>query len=664
MTDTHKQALKRFEAAWEADRLNREEGRDDIGYLKGRAQWSDEERRLREEDGRPCLTINRLPQQIRQVTGDLRLNRPAVKVSPVGDGDEDTAKLYAGLIRNIEARSKLTRPYVTAAIQAAQCGIGNFRVYTDYAHSETFEQDIFLEPIYNPFAVVWDPMARNATRSDARYCFVIEEMTREAFEAEYPGAAVSDFEEGDTETEARDWYGDNVIRVAEYWYKEPVKKTLARMQDGEIVSLDEMEEWEREAAEGRAEETRTIETHRVYSCKLSGLEVLEEPTEWLTPDIPIVAVTGEEIIDDVGAYRASVIRYAKDPQRMYNYWNSAQAEFVALQPKQPYIATAEQVAPFARDWKDANRSNKPVLLYKPDGNAPPPQRQQPAMASPGMIQAMMQAADDIKATTGIYDAALGNRSNETSGIAIQRRQAEADISTFFIADNLALAVQQAGRILVDLIPRIYDTKRQLRIQHEDGSEKSVTVNAPNDGEEGPSLLNDLSVGKFDVDVDTGPSFTTQRQQAAESLLEFARVAPEARPLVLDLIAKNMDWPGAEEIADRLRKALPPGMAESDEDEMTPEAMQRAQMAQRQAQIQMQQQALEMAKLQAEVAKLQADATGKGADTQKTRTETAQLAFEMAAQSGQLEQVVRQLVAAEISALISQNSTAPSPGIGV
>ena len=664
MSDMHTNALKRFEAAWEADRLNREDGRDDIRNLRG-DQWSDEERRQREDDGRPCLTINRLPQQIRQVTGDLRLNRPAIKVSPVGDdGDQETAKLYAGLIRNIESRSKLTRPYVTAAMQAAQCGIGNFRVFTDYAHAETFEQDIFLEPIYNPFAVVWDPMARNATRSDALFCFVIEEMTREDFEAAYPKAQIASFDEGDSESPAQDWYGDSVVRVAEYWYKEPVRKTLARMPDGEIVALDDLEEWEREAAEMYAEETREIETHRVYSCKLSGLEIIEEPTEWLTPDIPIIAVTGEEVIDDEGAYRASVIRYAKDPQRMYNYWNSAQAEFVALQPKQPYIATAKQVAPFAKDWKDANRSNKPVLLYNSDGTAPPPQRQQPAVASPGMIQAMMQAADDIKATTGIYDAALGNRSNETSGVAIRQRQAEADISTFFISDNLALAVQQAGRILVDLIPRIYDTKRQLRIQHEDGSEKSVVVNDPNDAEDGPSLLNDLSVGKYDVDVDTGPSFSTQRQEAAESLIEFARVAPEARPLVLDLIAKNMNWPGAKEIADRLRKALPPGMAESDEDEMTPEAMQREQMAQQQAQIQMQQQALEMQKMQAEVAKLQADAADKGADTQKTRAETAQLAFEMAVQSGQLEQVVRQVMASEISALARQNSTAPTPGFGV
>lgn len=663
MSDIHKRALQRFDAAWEADRDNREAGRDDIKNLKG-DQWSEEERRLREEDGRPCLTINRLPQQIRQVTGDLRLNRPAIKVSPVGGGgDVETAKLYAGLIRNIEARSKLTRPYVTAGIQAAQCGIGNFRVFTDYAHSETFEQDIFLEPIYNPFAVIWDPMSRNATRSDARFCFVVEELDLEEFQAAYPKAKVASFEEGDTDTLAKDWYGENVVRVAEYWYKKPVKKTLALMPDGVIVSLDDLDDFEREEADLFAVETREIETHEVYSCKLSGLEVIEEPSKWLTPDIPIIAVTGEEIIDDEGAYRSSVIRHAKDPQRMYNYWNSAQAEFVALQPKQPYIATADQVAPFARDWKEANRSNKPVLLYKPDGAAPPPQRQQPAMASPGMIQAMMQAADDIKATTGIYDAALGNRSNETSGVAIRQRQAEADVSTFFIADNLALAVQQCGRILVDLIPRIYDTERQLRIQHEDGSEESVTVNQVNNAEDGPELLKNLSVGKYDVDVDTGPSFSTQRQQSAESLIEFARVAPEARPLVLDLIAKNMDWPGAEEIADRLRKALPPGMAESDEDEMTPEAAQRAQQANAQAEMQAQKAMLELQKLQAEVAKAQADAQDTSADTQKTRAEIAQMVFDLAAQSGQLEQVVRQQVAMEISALMSRQPTAPTPGFG-
>lgn len=663
---TVEDALKRFRDAWEFDRKNREEARDDLRNLSG-DQWPEEERNKREQQKRPFLTINRLPQQVRQVTGDLRQNRPAVKVRPVDSkGDPEVAKIYSGLIRNIEARSKGERPYITAGIMAASCGMGHFRVLTDYAHAETFEQDIYIEPIHNPFAVVWDPLARSSTRSDARFCFVIERMSNEAFEAEYPDAKRVDFEEGQSETDLTEWFDDDTVRIAEYWVKEPVKKTMALMPDGDVVCLEDIEdEDERAEMEMFAQESRRIDTHRVLMYKISGVEVLEGPIEWQTPDIPIFAVPGEEIVLDEEVRRAGIIRYAKDSQRMYNYWNTANAEFVALQPKQPYIAAIDQIAPFASDWKEANVENRPVLPYKPVPNAPPPQRQQPAMSSPGMINAMMQAAEDIKATTGIYDASLGNRSNEISGVAIRQRQAEGDVSTYFIADNVSAAVQQCGRVLVDLIPRIYDTQRMVRILNEDSSEEFVEINQPNYDQDGPILLNDLSVGRYDVDVSTGPSYATARQEAADSLIQFGQAYPQAAPLIMDLVAKNMDWPGADEIAERLRKALPPGMGESEEDKESPEYQARQQAMQQQAQMEQQRLMLEFEKLKAEVQKSQADAQEAAADTEKTRAETAQQVLETAVQSGQFEQLVRQMVGMELQSIMSQQAGfAPAPGSGV
>jgi hypothetical protein len=655
--DIHKEGIDRFRDAWDADRANREAGLNDLEMLKG-DQWPEQERQQREQDNRPFMTFNRLQQPVRQVTGDLRQNRPSVRVSPDDEGaDEDAAKNIAGLIRKIERRSALRRPYLTAGISAARCGIGNFRILTRYTHNRSFNQDIYIEPIHNAFAVVWDHLARSATRDDARYCFVIERMAKEEFQARWPEAKVADFEEGDVgETEA-EWFDSDTVRVCEYWYKEPVEKTLIETALGEAIILEDIEdEDERKIAKSLARRSRPIETHVVRMVKMSGLEVLEEAVEWPTEQIPIIAVTGDEIVMDDSVSREGVIRHAKDAQLSYNYFNTANVEFVALQPKQPYIAAIDQIAPFAEDWKNANAANRPVLPYKPVPNAPPPQRQTPALASQGAITAIQAAAEDIKATTGIYDAALGNRSNETSGKAILARQYESDVATFFIADNLGLAVQQCGRILVDLIPKVYDTQRAIRILHEDDSEETVTFNQPNMDQDGPERLNDLAVGRYDVDISTGPSFSTRRQEAAQSLMEFGNAYPEARAAVMDLVAKNMDWPGADEIAARLQKLLPPELQESDEEDMTPEEMQRRQAQAQAAQTAQQQQALEMAELAAKVEKLQSEA-------EQNRVETAEKQLDMAMQTGQFEQAVRAVVAAELSALMAQHSAAPAPGNG-
>lgn len=661
----HKEALKLYDDAWEYDRDNRTAGLDDLGHLNGTEQWPADERKRREDEGRPCLTVNRLPQQVRQVTGDLRRNRPSVRVRPVdGQNDPEVAKIYSGLIRNIEARSKKSKPYVTAGIQAAQCGIGHFRVLTDYAHAETFEQDIFLEPIHNPFAVVWDPQSRLSTRADANFCFVTERMEREAFKRAYPKAQLIDFEEGDSREDVTQWFDENTVRIAEYWCKKPVKRQLARLADGQIINLDDLGDEARaalESSEGIVQEVREITTHEVVMYKISGAEILEGPTYWPTPDIPIIAVAGEEIVREDKVTRLSVIRHAKDPQRMYNYWTTNNAEFVALQPKQPYIADFDSIAPFLPDWMSANAKNVPVLTYKSANGAPPPQRQAPAQVSTALVHAMGQAADDIKATTGVYDAALGMRSNETSGVAIEARQHESDISTFFVSDNVTAAVEQCGRILVDLIPRIYDTQRQLRIVNPDETEEFVEVNRPVMVEGGYALENDLSVGRFDVDVSTGPSYSTARQEAADSLIKFGQAYPMAAPLIMDLVAKNMDWPGADEIAERLRKTLPPQLAEGDDD--SPEAMAQAQAAQQQAMLEQQRQGLALAKEAAEVQETQADAAKASADAEKARAEAAETLMRVMVESGQLEQLVSAAVAQQVAMIVQQPSAPPVPGLG-
>jgi len=351
--------------------------------------------------------------------------------------------------------------------------------------------------------------------------------------------------------------------------------------------------------------------------------------------LPVIAVTGEEIQIGKKTVMTSVIRHAKDAQTLYNYSRSAHAELVSLQPKAPYIGTAAQLAGHEKRWQAANQSSDAVLVYNHEEGVSPPSREMPPVASPGLMQEIALAADDMNSTTGIYAAALGEESNEKSGVAIRQRQTESDISTSVYVDNLAKAIEQCGRVLVDMIPKVYDTSRAIAII---GPEENTKIEQINNGE------NDLTVGTYSVRISTGPSYSTQRQEAAESLIEFGRAYPQAAPVIMDLIAQNQDWPGADQIAERLRKLLPPGVAEQPE-EMTPEEQQTAALQQQQAE----QQAQIQQKLQeAEIRKVVSEADEAEADAKKANVEAAKLALELAMEDGSLKAQVEQLVSQAVA----------------
>lgn len=556
--DILQDALDAYREALDADRDNRDAAYDDLRFLSGE-QWEETVKRQRVRDGRPTLTVNRLPQFIRQVTGDIRLNKPAIVVRPVdGGADVKTAALYSGLIRNIESVSDADTAYVQAAEHAVSCGMGHFRVTTQYVADDAWEQDIRIEPVRNPFAVVWDPQATKLTREDARYCFVLERVERKAFRARFPNAALSDMDRP-VPTEWRDWASRDTVLLAEYWVRKPITRRLAALPTGEVLDVSDAPPEELAALQMAGARFRESKGHKICSYLISAGDVLGGPYDWPGKYIPIVPVIGSEIVTGDRVVRHGLVRFAKDPQRMYNYHRSAAVEAIALAPKSPWIATPEQVKNFEEDWARANQDNQAVLLYNPDPAAGgPPQRVAPPPVPAALIQESALSSDDMKATTGIYDAALGARSNETSGRAILARQREGDVGTYHYIDNLAKALAHCGRILVDLIPRIYDTERVVRILGEDGASEVATLNIETpDGRR----INDLSLGRYDVTVKTGPSFSTKREESAQAMLEFMRVFPQAAPLLGDMLAEAMDWPGSRVIAARLKTMLPPGMAE-------------------------------------------------------------------------------------------------------
>lgn len=656
--DIVKTARDRMAEAVEADRENRARDMDDLEKLIGR-QWPDKIRQQREADGKPCLTINRLPQFVRQVTGDIRRMNPAIRVSPTDNkASEEVAEIYEGLIRHIEQRSEASTVYEQTTEQAAASSIGWFRLVNEWEREDSFDQEIRIERIRNAFSVYCDPAAQKTTREDARFLFITETMRKEDFDAAYPGKTAADVEK-DPETDGLEhWHNEGKVVVAEYFWREPVERELVLLADGSTIFRDEAA---RDIDEIHIVRTRKVQTDKIMWAKISGVDVLEGPQEVPCKYIPVFAVTGEEWHVGEEVYRSSVIRFAKDPQQLYNFMRSASAEVVTMQPKAPYVGTLMQFQGLERFWQNANSANYSFLPYNPDPKAPgPPQRQQPPVASQGLATEAMQAAEDMKATTGVYDAALGNQSNETSGVAIRQRQMESDVSTSIYSDNMAAAIAACGRALVSMIPRVYDTQRVIKILGEDGQAKDVEVNGQVYEQGQPMPVNDLTIGSYDVRVSVGPNYSTRRQETAEGMMEFIRVVPGAAQIISDLIAKAMDWPDAERIAERLAKTLPPGVR--DADDMSPEEQQAMQQAQQQA---MQEQAVQAQMMQAaqqiEMRKAMAETTEAEADAEKARFEAAQKQIELMMQSGQMQAAIQQAVQQQVvQVLMASSAGAATP----
>jgi hypothetical protein len=569
-SDLLKLAAERWEAAYGRERTNIDEAVTDLQFLAGddAAHWGEGVKRAREDEGRPCFTVNTLPQYVEQVTGDQRQMRPSMRVVP-GDSraDQDTADVIAGMFRYIERRSSANTVYNRAGESQAACGVGAFRIVREYASDSTFEQEIGIRSIDDQVMVLFDPDASELSRADAQFCFVPVDLSREAFKARYPKASTAGFGEMEpAKGFGSDWSGEDYVRVAEYFYKEPVKKLLALLPDGGVDDLtDEKDPGKLEELKALGARIEERDAFCVYRAVISSTEVLEEPTKEPGRFIPIVPVIGRELRIGRRIVRKGVVRDARDPARIKNYTTSAQVEVTALQPKAPFLVTEAMVENNVAEWERANTENRPYLTYTPDPLNPSlrPERQQPPVASQGLAAVLAQADLDIERTIGIYKSSIGAESNEKSGKAILAREKQADTSTFVFLDNYNSAVKHAAVIVLDLIPHVYDTQRQVLIVGVDGSEELATINQPGgmemEGAPAP-MLNDVTVGAYHVALDSGPSYATKREDAREGMLAFIQSLPDAAPRVADLIAKSMEWPDADAFAERL---MPPDVAQKE-----------------------------------------------------------------------------------------------------
>ncbi|WP_298205762.1 portal protein [Acidovorax sp.] len=611
-------AKERFERSLERSAHNREKMREDIRFAAATPDdpwhWSKDDQTARK--GRPMLTINKMPQHIRQVTNDIRQNRPSIRFRPADDkADPEVAEILMGLVRHIEANSDADIAYDTASEHQVVHGLGYIRVLSDYISETSFDQDIFIGRVKDPFKVYDDPDAQDPAGADRKWLFIEETLKEADFKAQYPDAEPIDW----SHVSDAGWFsGDKDVRVVEYFEVVEKSATLLLWANGATsYKGDPM-------PDGVFMGEQPIKTRKATKCsvvwrKLNGQQVLEEK-EFPSKFIPFARVVGNEWEVDGKNYMFGLVRNAKDSQRMYNVAQSAIVERVLQAPKAPWAAPAEAVEGYEKIWQTANTDNHSYLPYNhvdEGGNPiPPPQRTSPTMVEAGLNQIAMGAADDIKSETGQYDASLGQKSNETSGRAIMARQREGDTATYHYVDNLARAVRHIGRIVLDMIPKVLDTKRIARIIGEDDEQQNATLDPNNpealteyDDDQGAmQRIFNPTIGTYDVYTTTGPSFTTRRVEAVEAMTAMTQANPQLWQVIGDLLVKNMDWPGADDMSKRLKLTLLPQVqAEvSKEDGGEPEVPPQIKQAMDQMQQQIEQMGEALGKAGDHVDKLEAD----------------------------------------------------------
>ena len=623
------------------DARNREDMRNDLlfCYVPGE-QW--EPLTLARRKGRPNYTYNRTVQSVNQVVGDQRQARITGKVRAVNkDASKETADIFGGLIRNIEAVSSAQYIYSDQFKYAVAGGWGVWRICPDYVDDNSFEQELYIKTVPNPLTVYWDPAAQCPCKSDASWVVVAERLSKDVYKTEYPNSELASV---DVPRDNRDWITDQEIRVAEYFKRTAKEFTIAQLSDGRVIEYDtsvrKIEEQLAEMAEQGIEvptivKTRKTQRWMVTWWKVNGVEILEGPIEYRWKRIPVVRIPGRFVNIEGRQYVQSLIRHSKDAQRTYNYNRSTMVETVALTPKAPYMVTAKMIKGREDKWNSLNANNYPYVEYDVDPASPTlkPQREPPPEVPQALISLAAADAEDIKQTTGQVNPGMptDEMGGDESGRALRTRLMASGSNAYEFTDNLQRAVQITHEMLIDMIPTVYDTERVVRIVGEDEVEDYITINQSTP----EGLMNDLSKGSYDVTVTIGPAYATARQEAIDKLMEATATLPILQELGADVIVKNLDIEDADELTKRIRrKYITAGIIDPTPEEAEelpppppPDPVQTAMVERLQAQTQ--RDAASAAKTQAEVQMIPLELEERIAEIVNTRLESLKKAGELA-----------------------------------
>lgn len=551
---------EQYQADLDFDRINRENALDDKRFSAGE-QWDPIV--LEQRKGLPCLVINSIPQFTAQLVGDWRESRKAIKVVPSNNEDVDVASVRGDLIRAIEMQSRADRVYDSAFESLVQCGDGAYRISVEYARDNVFDQDIFIRPIEDCHAVVWDRYSVDPTGRDAKRVFVDDRIPKKEFDRKWPGVTPEDLLTDDrfSRYTLNGWVDDESYRVTEYWRLIERQRLIALFENGKIFEINSDNIDDLQEKYGPPVRTRLSWCSYAQMHLVTGFAILSGPYEYRLNRLPIIRMSGRVVNVGGRRVRYGLVRFMKDPVRLKNFWRSVNAEQLGYATKAQWIAPESAVEGREDKWRKSHMTRDPLLIYN-DGAEAPPQRVDPPAPQSALINEANMNAQDMKDVTGIHDASLGVRSNETSGRAIQARQREGDIASLTFYDNGNASVLEGGDVINQLLPQIFDGTRTARTIGEDETQKFVRLNDPMD----PDSV-DMSVGDFDVALSTGTSYTTRRVEAAQAMMDAVQVFPQLMQVAGDLIAKAQDWPGADKIAERLEQTMQAQMNQIDPAEL-------------------------------------------------------------------------------------------------
>lgn len=562
--EIHKTALKRFQQIQDNERDQRRLAVEDIRFAQTEdGQWDDNAKEQRAN--RPRYTINRVAGAIDQLTGDDRQNRTSIRVRPVSGGaTEDTAKTMTGLIRNIESQSKAQSSYDGGYDETVNGGFGGWMVVTELSDDDPFNQDILIKPILSATTSLWfDPSAKEYDKRDANYCFLTVDMPKDEHEEKF-GRPIVEWPK-DTDflrlgNGCNMWAKENSAQVAEYWVKTPIDRNVGKLSDGRVIDLDEesavLDELKAKGITVLKE--IKVKSHKVEMYLMDGGGILEGPKEWAGKYIPRIPMYGRQAHIESKTYTRGIVRFAKDAARIYNYTTTTAIETTALTPKDPYWYTPKMAEGFETQYENFNVRNSAFMPFNPDPMQPgPPIRSGAPSVNTALLAQIQQASMDLYHVTGMQPPSLGANPELKSGKAIQAQERLGDRGSYVFTDNKQKSIDYTADILIDLIPRIYDTARQVRIMAQDGETELVTVNEEIiDEETGETVLvNDLSAGKYDTVTETGPAFATQRQESAQQIIELIGTSPTFEALAMDLVAKDLPILESKELTKRVRKQM-------------------------------------------------------------------------------------------------------------
>lgn len=557
------EAKKRFERAKTAYSENRQQAIEDLRFVFGDSdnlwQWPAEI--VEQRKGKVILTVNLTAQHCNQIINSIRQNRPTGRVIPTSGGaNKKAAEVFAGLVRMIQTASNADDAHDTAAEFSIYGGEGYWRIVTEYESPTSFKQRIRIKPCLNPQLVYIDPDCQEIDESDASWGFIFEDISREQAKREHPGIDLTSWT-----PDPGGWVSKDTVRRAEYFYCEWQDDSLYLLADGSTVLKSK--------AVGPVDvrDERPTKVKRWKWCKLvGGSDSPVDEKDWPGSFLPIISVVGKKVNIDGKILIKGQTRDLKDPARMVNYAYSETVQTLAVQNKVPYLAAAESIAGYESTWKTANQSDYAYLpwnaYHKETGQQlPAPAKEAPAQMATAQVALLQLSTEQMRAASGQQNANFGIKSEAVSGIGIQRLKTQGEVATFHFPDNLARALKHEIRILVDLIPKIMDVRQSIIVLGLDGKESTITLDPEHRqayseedfGTEDVQKIFNPNLGEYQYAIDTGPSYSTQRQEALDYMMTLAAKDPQVLQIAGDLVMRLSDSPMSEQLAERFAKALPP-----------------------------------------------------------------------------------------------------------